>query len=170
MTTCCRRQCGVTLVELIVVVVILGIVAATGLPAFTSFLRNTEVRSASEAVYQGLQLAKAEAVRRNQRVRVVFGTDTSWTVSTDGGSAIQSKPAKESGANTALTFTPSASRTITFSAFGRVTSNADGTAPITRMDFSAAGQTISRSIKVEEGGKLNMCDPTVTSATSPLFC
>ncbi|MBK8385245.1 MAG: GspH/FimT family pseudopilin [Candidatus Accumulibacter sp.] len=56
---------GFSLVELIVGMAILGVLLAIAMPAFSNWLRNARVRTAAESVQNGLQLARAEAVRRN---------------------------------------------------------------------------------------------------------
>ncbi len=169
MATQCR-QSGFTLIEMIIAVVILGIITAVGLPSFSTFLRNTQLRSASESTLQGLQLARAEAVRLNTRVRFVAGTDTSWTVSTDAGTAIQSKPAREGSPNVTLAFTPTTATRATFNSFGRVVDNAGGSAVLTQINFSAVGGTVSRRITIAAGGQIHLCDPSVSTDGDPRKC
>jgi type IV fimbrial biogenesis protein FimT len=60
---------GFSLVELIVGMAILGVLLAIAMPAFSNWLRNARVRTAAESVQNGLQLARAEAVRRNTTMR-----------------------------------------------------------------------------------------------------
>ncbi|TSE36255.1 GspH/FimT family pseudopilin [Tepidimonas charontis] len=65
------RACsGVTLVELMVAVAVLGIMAAIGLPSFQGFIASNQLRSATQDLYGSLQLARIEAIRRNARVTV----------------------------------------------------------------------------------------------------
>jgi type IV fimbrial biogenesis protein FimT len=170
MITLPKNQSGVTLVELIVTVTVLGILAAAGTPSLTKFVRNIGVKSISESVHQGLQMARAEAVRRNTRVRFVIAADTSWTVSTDSGTTIQSKPAKEGAGTITATFTPSNSTRVTFNSYGRVTTNADASAALTQIDFNASNASVVRRVKIDAGGRLNMCDPGVSVVTDPLKC
>ncbi len=70
---------GFSLVELIIGVAILGVLLAIAMPAFSNWLRNAKVRTAAESVQNGLQLARAEAVRRNTTVgfRLVDSADES---------------------------------------------------------------------------------------------
>ncbi len=65
----CRRGArGFTLIELVVALTLLGILIALGLPSFTAWIRNSQVRTVAEALQNGVRLAQNEAVRRNQQV------------------------------------------------------------------------------------------------------
>lgn len=165
-----KQQSGFTLVELIITVIIVGIISAIAMPSFVTFLRNTELRSVSESTLQGLQLARAEAVRRNERVRVVLNANSSWTVSTDAGVSIQSKPAREGSPNATLSFEPIAARRVTFNSMGRAVPNLDSSATIATINFAATGGNISRRINVTTGGQIQVCDPTVLTAGDPRKC
>jgi type IV fimbrial biogenesis protein FimT len=72
-------QRGVSLVELMVGVTIVAILLAFGLPSFSTWIQNSQIRTAAESVQNGLQLARAEAVRRNADVQFALA-GTSWTV------------------------------------------------------------------------------------------
>lgn len=70
-----KRQSGFGFVELMIGVVVLGILYATAMPAFSNWVRNAKIRATAESIQNGLQLARAEAVRRNALVRFQL-TDT----------------------------------------------------------------------------------------------
>lgn len=59
---------GVTLVELAVALAVLALLLVAGLPSMTTWLQNTRIRNEAESLQNGLQLARMEAVRRNQPV------------------------------------------------------------------------------------------------------
>jgi type IV fimbrial biogenesis protein FimT len=59
---------GFTLVELMVTVAVLGILAVVAVPAMTGMINNSRLRGQAEEVAAALQLARSEAVRRNQRI------------------------------------------------------------------------------------------------------
>ncbi len=93
------RHSGVSLIEVAITLVILALLIALGAPSFQTWLLNTQIRNSAEAMTTGLQLARGEAVKRNQAVRftlvspdnpailddtcVVSAEGTSWVVSLD---------------------------------------------------------------------------------------
>lgn len=67
-------QLGFSLVEMMVVVSLAAILLLAGAPTFSAWIGNARLRSSSESILSGLQLARAEAVNRNARVRFQFVT------------------------------------------------------------------------------------------------
>ena len=59
---------GFSLVELMVGLVVFAIIMTSAIPMFSVWVGNSKLRTATEAVYAGLQIAKQEAARRNSRV------------------------------------------------------------------------------------------------------
>lgn len=68
-------QRGMSLIELMVGIAIIGILLALAAPSFRSWTQNTKIRGTAEAILNGLQLAKAEAVRRNTLIRFQATSD-----------------------------------------------------------------------------------------------
>ncbi|HVC12291.1 MAG TPA: GspH/FimT family pseudopilin [Burkholderiales bacterium] len=153
-----RLQRGVTLIELMIGLVIMALVLFLGVPAFTTFLQNTQIRNAGATTLQGLDLARSEAVRLNTPVRfqlvsdftsacTLSTTSLNWIVSLAdptglcnvapaGGNAstaaapqiVEEKNASEGSANVAVTADAS---NVVFNGLGRVV----GTG-ITQIDLS----------------------------------
>lgn len=59
------RQRGFNLIELMVVIAILGLLLAAGLPIVSEGIRDSRLRSAAESLVTGLRVAQSEALKRN---------------------------------------------------------------------------------------------------------
>jgi prepilin-type N-terminal cleavage/methylation domain-containing protein len=70
--TLSRRDAGFSLIELLIVVIIILIMAAVGLPGILRFMRNHKVRGAAQQVASQIQTARARAIMRNVNTGVVF--------------------------------------------------------------------------------------------------
>lgn len=62
------RQRGFSLIELIVTIAVLALILFAVMPSVGSWLDNTRIRNVADSLQNGLQLARNEAVRRNQNV------------------------------------------------------------------------------------------------------
>lgn len=83
---------GATLIEMMVAVAIVVVLLGLAAPNFAAWIQSSQIRTAAESVQNGLQLAKAEAVRRNSSVGfyltstmdnacALSATGTNWVVS-----------------------------------------------------------------------------------------
>jgi type IV fimbrial biogenesis protein FimT len=91
-----RAARGFTLPELLIVLTVLGILLAAGLPEFGNFTRSQRVKTASFDLFSTLALARSEAITRNTRVTVApaGGSWTNgWTVTDPGGTVIRRQDA-----------------------------------------------------------------------------
>lgn len=70
-----RAQSGYSLVELIVGLAVLALLISLGIPEYSKFIANARIRATTEGVSTGLNLARAEAVKRNNRVELVLTDD-----------------------------------------------------------------------------------------------
>ncbi|NRP09311.1 Fimbrial protein precursor [Marinobacterium sp. xm-d-509] len=80
----CKRlifQKGVTMVEVMVTVAIIGIIAAIAIPSYQDYVDKARLNSAVEAVYNQIVLAKREAVSNNADRYANLVTDSgNWCV------------------------------------------------------------------------------------------
>ena len=67
------RSAGMTLVEVLVALAIVGVVLSTSLPNWGGFLAEREQRDLAEALMQTLLQARSEAIKRGTRVDVCPG-------------------------------------------------------------------------------------------------
>lgn len=70
-----KRQHGVTLIELLVVIGIAAILMALAVPSFQNFLNRQRLEGTASEMVTDIQYARSEAVARNVRLRISFGTD-----------------------------------------------------------------------------------------------
>jgi len=186
MRTCTSYGRGFTLVELVVVLAVMALLLFVGVPSFGEFMQNQQVRVAGDAILNGLQVARAEAMRRNLSVQVAVNVPaTGWTVSESAsGAPIQSRTHEEGSRNAIVGTTPGGATTVTFTPLGGVTSNADGSLPVNQFDINfdkpgAVCQTPTSPvgvrclrILVSGGGSTRMCEPgeRVFTPPSPRAC
>ena len=121
---------GFTLIELLVGLAVIALLLMFGVPSFTTFLRNSEIRSTAESLVNGLRAASTEAANRNTRVAFTLAGsgDASWTINVVKDPAtkeleqppIQAYSRKEAGANTKVTLTPAGKLQVMFTGLGRV--------------------------------------------------
>lgn len=88
-----RIHSGFSLIELIVGLAILASLMALGLPQYATFIANSRLRATAEGITNGLNLARAEAVKRNARVELVLTDEEPLE------SLVNALPASTSGFN-----------------------------------------------------------------------
>lgn len=72
------RTKGFSLVEMMVVIAVMGILAAIATPAFRDMIQNQRVRNAAAELHSSLALARSEALKRNTSV-TVSAIDGNWS-------------------------------------------------------------------------------------------
>jgi type IV fimbrial biogenesis protein FimT len=177
---------GVTLIELSISITILAVLLVLGIPSFTEWIQNIQIRNAAESALNGLQLARSEAIRSNGYTQFIMGPGTGWRVITltppSGGvgsacqeiTQIQRREHSEGSVNATVTVTPAGASTVTFTPLGWVgTGNASCGVSITQLDFDSATLSAERSrelrIVITAGGGIRLCDPQV-AANDPRAC
>ncbi len=80
------RMGGMTLIELMIVLTIVAVVLMMGMPSMAVWMKNSRIRSAADSLHNSMQTARAEAVRRNQvvRVQVVDSLNNDCSLSSSG--------------------------------------------------------------------------------------
>ena len=172
---------GFTLIEAMVVLVILGVLAAAGMPSFLAMLQNAQIRTAAENIRSGLQAARSEAIRRNALVQFTLDnpTDTGgtgWTISAPNALAaeqtIQVMPSNEGTRNVVLTRMPADAVGTTFDGFGRLASTAANPLLCVKLTNAtvAASDMHAFTVAIVSGSEVKLCDPTITDLKDPRTC
>jgi len=190
---------GFTLVELMITLAVLGMLIMIALPNMGTWLQNTQIRTSAEAMQAGLQLARAEALKRNTTVRfqlvnsltsscALTTSGRNWVVSladpsglcnmdasdTVAPQIIQKRSSAEGSPNAVVTATGGSS--VVFNGLGRPAAGSlteiNVTNPNNGACKTAAGNEPMRCLRiaVNAGGAVRMCDPAVNDATDPRKC
>lgn len=180
---CPARQTGATIIEVVIVIAIMAVLLGAGVPAFQEWMVNTRIRTTSDSMLNGLQVARAEAIKRNRYVDFrLDGAVGAWQVVSAPSNAmcpIADDPAEEDvlqrrsayeGARglSATTNNPNALR-VTFTPMGMVTAGC-GT-PFLALEVTSDAITTPRLLRVTVGatGGMRMCEPS-RPAGDPRAC
>lgn len=193
------KQRGVSLIELMVAIVIIGLLTSLAIPSYQGWIQNQQIRAAAESILNGMQMARSEAVKSNGRARFVLCglPASSWEMRVASATAaanataspvcgttvpageirVQERSGQEGSRLAQVAVNGGAIgvntiTTVTFNSFGRVvTPNADGSAPITQVIVTTPTGTRPLQVTVGTGGNIRMCDPSpLLSATDPRHC
>lgn len=191
-----RRLRGFTLIELVITIALLTILFGLAVPAFGEWIRNTRVRTAADALQNGVRTAQSEALRRNRQVvffltnaRPVAGVSAAangrnWALQTVARFDDTAPDFIQGGAlaDTASGVTIDGPIALCFNSNGRLVTNATDTGPtgtgVTNATCNAADAAFdlrmtdarTLSVRVTLGGQVRMCDPLRSIATSPDGC
>ena len=187
---------GVTLIEILIALTVLAIAFGLGVPSYSEWMQNTQIRTAAESMLSGIQLARAEGLKGNAVVifQLTTSSDASCTQSSSGNNWVVSindatgkcnvtdasldpfitrfKSSTEGTRN--ATFLASQS-SISFNGLGQVTPTPASTITIDITNPSggscaASGKMRCLQLQVSGAGQVRMCDPAVTAASDPRKC
>jgi type IV fimbrial biogenesis protein FimT len=188
------EQKGLTLIELMVTLTLLGIVLAAVAPGFGRWIANTKVRTTAEELQNALRLAQTEAVRRNRQMVFMLTNDAPSLTATPTANAnnwvvralpIAGETADDSffaGGGSfakAQTVSVTGAAVVCFNSLGRQVANSSTglgsncAAPGATSNYNVSASASDRPMRVQtfRGGRIRMCDPAKTlSATVPDGC
>jgi type IV fimbrial biogenesis protein FimT len=189
------RTRGFTLIEMMIGLAILALLMMLGVPAFTTMLQNQKLRAGAESLLNGLQTARAEAVKRNVQAQFVLTNDEAapimvntaapntagqnWMVRAATNIVGQNNFIEGKYGTTTITVagsnpTGTFDGTVTFNGFGTTTLNSPATLQIANPPGGACvtggGPMRCLNVVVSPGGTIKMCDPAVTAIGDTRKC
>ena len=66
------KYSGVTLIELMVIIAVIGVLSSLAVPSFIEQMQQQRVEGAAEGLVAAMQNAKAEAIKTNNDIKIVF--------------------------------------------------------------------------------------------------
>jgi type IV fimbrial biogenesis protein FimT len=193
------RTAGFTLIEMLVTITLMALLMALAMPSMSAWVRNTKVRTVSNALQDGLRQSQAEALRRSRQV--VFSLtnssapQTSLTAVANGSNwSINTVPSMTAGETSTFIEAGVLSAVgsgvqiagpaaICFNSIGRLVANASSgvtgatctlpttTPPVQSYNITLTGADRPLRVLVALGGQVRMCDPAKTlSGTNPDGC
>lgn len=167
-----RVQRGFTLIEAMVVVAVVAVVASIAAPSLATMVTNNRVRTAADGLLSGLQLARAEAIRRNTLVSFTLDTAPGWTVAVVAPAAtVQRRPAGE-GSGSGLQITSLNNQTnLRFDATGMV-AGFNTAANLSQVTIAPPAGAAGDSLRIDvfAGGQIRLCNLSITRADDPRRC
>ena len=150
-----RPAQGFTLVELMVTVAVLGILAMIAVPSMTSLVSTSRVKGQAEEVTSLMQVARSEAIRRNQRVTAcASASGTSCSASANRFVVFSADPANPAVMEIVREITLPSSMTITGPGSGVVFKASGITDGVEKYEVSTSAD--QRCLTVSVGGVITV--------------
>jgi type IV fimbrial biogenesis protein FimT len=173
-----KKTDGFTLIEIVISFALIAILIVLAVPSFQHWVQNAQIRNGAEGILNGLQQARAEAVRSNKLIQFTLTSQSGWTINPSSNPnqvpPLFQRVQNEGSSNAVVASTDSqgnaiastATAAVTFNGMGWIQPlNGDNSFPLSKMDVTSAtlSGTQIRPLRVVmlAGGAPKMCDPAV---------
>lgn len=163
-----QQQTGLTLPEILVVMVMLVMLAAVLTPTMITYFHQANIKGAAEALYNDVNLARTTATKSTDTVTITFTTGASWCYGLSSATTACTCSASASSTNCNLGITTSSGFKDTSLAVAATTmtfSIARGTTSSNAATFSA--DTQSATVNINTLGTSSICSTNVTVGGYP---
>lgn len=160
-----KRNSGVTLAETMIVVAIIGILAAIAVPSYQDMIERNRLKQAAEALKSDLQFARTEAIKQSKDIIVSRTTGNAGAWCYGLSATTTSCDCKQA---TAATTDDCEIKSISGAAYGTtnmVSSSGNSTFSFRRGTIGANGVTFNSSnyevrVIFSDSGRVRICTPT----------
>ena len=152
-----QKNAAFTLVEVMIVIAIIGIIAAIAVPSYQDMIERNRLKQAVESLQSDLQYARTEAIKRSKDLRLTLTGTSSWCYGIDDD-------------NTTCacgTAGDCAIKTVNSGNFQGITleGNNSATFSFRRGTAGAMGSTLSSTnyqarVVVSNSGRVRICNPS----------
>jgi type IV fimbrial biogenesis protein FimT len=156
-----KRNLGVTLLEVIIVILVITITTLVAVPSFITFLQEHRLTMTADTLFAAMQYARSEAIKRNTTVYVSFQTGDNWCYGINTGSSCTCSNA--ASCNLGATQAPQAQQiSVSTTALASNSFQFEGSRGASNVSnglvtFTIYGQTTSISLLIGQIGDLQLC-------------
>lgn len=165
---------GFTLIELMVTVALIAVLTMLGVPAYQDYVANNRVRVTAGDIREGLQLARMEAIRRNDRVSFCLD-GASWSVRSGALCTAGETLRGQQEVRRSVSVSP-ALLSVIYDGRGRTRSATDAEltgAALSRIAVTRSGECdeecLEMTVEYSPGGMVRVCNPAL-AAGDPQAC
>jgi type IV fimbrial biogenesis protein FimT len=154
-----QKHAGFTLLETMVVIAIIGILAAMAVPSFQDMIERNRLKQVAEGLKSDMQFARTEAIKRSKNLRVTLTGTSSWCYGIDDDNT---SCACGTAGNCAI-------KAVDGSQFQGISLDANNvTFSFRRGTANASGSTLSSAnyqarVIVSGVGRVRVCNPEVAT-------
>ena len=184
------RQEGFSIIELSVALTVVAVLLTLGVPSLSGYIQNARLGSAAKSFYTGLQIARAEAVKRNAEVEFVMTNSAvasgienalvgvaggrNWVVRARPSASapyelIEAKSIFEGGGAAPAVTVAASAALVSFNALGGTFT---GVGQTIVLENPAMGQCVPLgpvrcwNVVVSPGGQVRLCNPDPAASAS----